>query len=106
MDRIYPYEDAPSFDLSTDVLVSYELDKIVPAAFTLGGLYTLPTGEVVTPDRGVIPGLYAAGRTAAGIPRTSKGYASGMSVADATFFGRQAAKSAANPFATQGRLGR
>lgn len=40
--------------------------------------------------------LYAAGRTAAGIPRTSKGYASGMSVADATFFGRQAGKSAAH----------
>jgi succinate dehydrogenase/fumarate reductase flavoprotein subunit len=76
-------------------LVSYELDKIVPAAFTLGGLDTLPTGEVVTPDREAIPGLYAAGRTAAGIPRTSKGYASGMSVADATFFGRQAGKSAA-----------
>jgi succinate dehydrogenase/fumarate reductase flavoprotein subunit len=76
-------------------LVSYDLDKIVPAAFTLGGLDTLPTGEVVTPDREAIPGLYAAGRTAAGIPRTSKGYASGMSVADATFFGRQAGKSAA-----------
>ena len=76
-------------------LVSYELDKIVPAAFTLGGLDTLPTGEVVTPARKAIPGLYAAGRTAAGIPRTSKGYASGMSVADATFFGRQAGKSAA-----------
>lgn len=77
-------------------LVSYQLDKIVPAAFTLGGLDTLPTGEVVTPDRSIIPGLYAAGRTAAGIPRTSKGYASGMSVADATFFGRQAGKSAAS----------
>ncbi|UCF46657.1 MAG: FAD-dependent oxidoreductase [Myxococcales bacterium] len=77
-------------------LVSYELDKIVPAAFTLGGLDTLPTGEVVTPDQKAIPGLYAAGRTAAGIPRTSKGYASGMSVADATFFGRLAGKSAAN----------
>ncbi len=76
-------------------LVSYQLDKIVPAVFTLGGLDTLPTGEVVTPDRKVIPGLFAAGRTAAGIPRTSKGYASGMSVADATFFGRKAGTSAA-----------
>jgi len=76
-------------------LVSYQLDKIAPAVFTLGGLDTLPTGEVVTPDRQVIPGLFAAGRTAAGIPRTSKGYASGMSVADATFFGRKAGASAA-----------
>jgi succinate dehydrogenase/fumarate reductase flavoprotein subunit len=39
--------------------------------------------------------LYAAGRTAAGIPRTGKGYASGMSVADATFFGRLAGRSVA-----------
>jgi succinate dehydrogenase/fumarate reductase flavoprotein subunit len=43
----------------------------------------------------VIPGLYAAGRTAAGIPRTASGYASGMSVADATFFGRAAGRQAA-----------
>ena len=63
--------------------------------FTLGGLDSLPTGEVLTPDREVIPGLFAAGRTTAGIPRTAAGYASGMSVGDATFFGRLAGKSAA-----------
>lgn len=63
--------------------------------FTLGGLDSLPSGEVLTPDRHVIPGLYAAGRTTAGIPRTAAGYASGMSVGDATFFGRQAGRSAA-----------
>ena len=63
--------------------------------FTLGGLDTLPTGEVLTPEREVIPGLFAAGRTTAGIPRTAGGYASGMSVGDATFFGRMAGKSAA-----------
>jgi len=40
--------------------------------------------------------LYAAGRTACGIPRTSAGYASGMSVGDATFFGRMAGKRAAS----------
>ena len=43
----------------------------------------------------VISGLYAAGRVTAGLPRTSKGYASGMSVGDATLFGRLAGKSAA-----------
>ncbi len=64
--------------------------------FTLGGLDTLPTGEVLTPERNVIPGLYAAGRTTAGIPRTAAGYASGMSVGDATFFGRMAGKTAAS----------
>lgn len=64
--------------------------------FTLGGLDTLPTGEVVTPSRQVIPGLYAAGRTACGVVRRAEGYASGMSVGDATFSGRLAGKQAAN----------
>ena len=64
--------------------------------FTLGGLHTRPTGEVLTPQGESIPGLYAAGRTAAGLPRTAKGYASGMSVGDATFFGRRAGRAAAD----------
>ena len=63
--------------------------------FTLGGLETLPTGEVLNKYGEVIPKLYAAGRTTAGLPRTGKGYASGMSVGDATFFGRMAGISAA-----------
>jgi len=63
--------------------------------FTLGGLDTLPTGEVKTPEGDIIPGLYAAGRTACGIPRTGAGYGSGMSVGDASFFGRMAGKSVA-----------
>lgn len=63
--------------------------------FTLGGLDTLPSGEVLTPSGETIAGLYAAGRTTAGIPRTAAGYGSGMSVGDATFFGRMAGRSAA-----------
>jgi 3-oxo-5alpha-steroid 4-dehydrogenase len=63
--------------------------------FTLGGLETRPSGEVLSPDGTVIPGLYSAGRTSAGLPRTAKGYGSGMSVGDATFFGRLAGRSAA-----------
>lgn len=70
-------------------------DKTGPLMFTLGGLETLPTGEVLNKDGEVIPKLYAAGRTTAGLPRTGKGYASGMSVGDATFFGRMAGISAA-----------
>lgn len=62
---------------------------------TLGGLDTLPTGEVLTMERQPIPGLYAAGRTACGVPRTAAGYASGMSVGDATYFGRVAGKQVA-----------
>ena len=63
--------------------------------FTLGGLDTLPSGEVVTGEREVIPGLYAAGRTTAGMPRRGDGYGSGMSVGDVTFFGRMAGKQVA-----------
>lgn len=77
-------------------LVSYALDQIRPPVFTLGGLEARPTGEVLRPDGSEIPGLYAAGRTVAGIPRTSAGYASGMSVADVTFFGRLAGRQAAD----------
>jgi len=84
------------FDTPPYVLVSYRLADIKQTAFTLGGLDVLPTGEVVTPnDRKPIRGLYAAGRTVAGIPRTGAGYASGMSVADVTFFGRAAGRNAA-----------
>ena len=63
--------------------------------FTLGGLDTLPSGEVLTAERTMIQGLYAAGRTACGVPRTASGYASGISVGDATFSGRMAGRAAA-----------
>jgi 3-oxo-5alpha-steroid 4-dehydrogenase len=63
--------------------------------FTLGGLETRPSGEVLTMDGDVIPGLYAAGRATCGMPRNAEGYASGMSVGDVTFFGRKAGRSAA-----------
>lgn len=77
------------------VALDYRIDHCVYSSFTLGGLDTLPTGEVLTADREVIPGLYAAGRTACGIPRWAQGYSSGMSVGDATFSGRQAGKQVA-----------
>jgi len=63
--------------------------------FTLGGLDTLPSGEVVNPQRNPVAGLYAAGRTACGVVRSAAGYSSGMSVGDATFSGRMAGKAAA-----------
>ena len=63
--------------------------------FTLGGLDTLPSGEVLSAEGNVIPGLYAAGRTACGVPRRGDGYNSGTSVGDATFTGRMAGKAAA-----------
>lgn len=63
--------------------------------FTLGGLATLPTGEVL--DRGgqPVPGLFAAGRATSGLPRTGHTYSSGLSLADCTFFGRMAGITAA-----------
>lgn len=68
-------------------------DKVIWATFTLGGLHTRPTGEVLNPDVKIIPGLYAAGRTTSGI--AAHGYCSGISLGDGTFFGRKAGRSAA-----------
>jgi 3-oxo-5alpha-steroid 4-dehydrogenase len=62
---------------------------------TLGGLAVRATGEVLTAGGHVVPGLYAAGRTAAGLPLEGRTYASGLSIGDATFFGRLAGRSAA-----------
>jgi len=77
------------------VALDCRVDHCFYSSFTLGGLDTLPTGEVLSEDREVIPGLYAAGRTACGLPRWGPGYSSGLSLADATFFGRQAGMQAA-----------
>ncbi|HVN43032.1 MAG TPA: FAD-dependent oxidoreductase [Steroidobacteraceae bacterium] len=74
------------------VAVDCRIDHCYYATFTLGGLDTLPTGEVKDEDGGIIPGLFAAGRTACGLPRFGAGYSSGTSLGDATFFGRQAGK--------------
>ncbi|MFN8627937.1 MAG: FAD-dependent oxidoreductase [Candidatus Binatia bacterium] len=63
------------------------------SGFTLGGLHTLPTGEVLDADDRIIPGLYAAGRTTSGV--AAGGYCSGLSLGDGTFFGRKAGRSAA-----------
>jgi 3-oxo-5alpha-steroid 4-dehydrogenase len=63
--------------------------------FTLGGLHALPSGEVLTEDNTIVRGLYTAGRNCCGLPRSGAGYSSGMSIGDATFFGRLAGRSAA-----------
>ncbi|HHX34399.1 MAG TPA: FAD-dependent oxidoreductase [Gammaproteobacteria bacterium] len=75
--------------------LSYCTGDVTGHAFTLGGLATKPTGEVLNADGQAIPGLYAAGRTACGLPRWGEGYSSGMSLGDSTFFGRQAGMRAA-----------
>ncbi len=77
------------------VALDCRIDHCFYASFTLGGLDTLPTGEVLDAERKVIRGLFAAGRTACGLPRWGEGYSSGLSLADATFFGREAGRRAA-----------
>jgi len=75
-------------------LLDCRVEKSIYATFTLGGLDTLPGGEVVSADGDVVPGLYAAGRSAALF--CGLGYpGSGISLADGTFFGRWAGRSAA-----------
>ncbi len=58
------------------------------AGFPLGGLRTTVDGEVLHVLGHTIPGLYAVGRAASGIPVW--GYASGTSLGDGSFFGRRA----------------
>jgi 3-oxo-5alpha-steroid 4-dehydrogenase len=64
--------------------------------FTLGGLRTSTQGEVLDRSGTPIAGLFAAGRCTSGLPAWGHGYSSGMSLADCTFFGRQAGKAAAS----------
>jgi succinate dehydrogenase/fumarate reductase flavoprotein subunit len=63
--------------------------------FTLGGLKTSTDGEVLDRAGAPIAGLFAAGRCTSGLPAWGHGYSSGMSLADCTFFGRQAGRKAA-----------
>ena len=57
-----------------------------------GGV-VLATGQVRRPGGGPVPGLYAAGRSAAGL--CSRSYVSGLSLADCVFSGRRAGRHAA-----------
>lgn len=70
------------------------VDRAQYSSHTFGGLQTRPNSQVVDVWGNDIPGLYAAGRTTSGLP-TSPYIASGISVGDCTFFGRQAGQSAA-----------
>lgn len=61
--------------------------------FTLGGLQTTLDAEVLHVSGEPIPGLFAAGRSAAGL--AAWGYASGVSLGDGSFYGRRAGRAAA-----------
>ena len=75
-------------------LYDLAVSKAFCPAHTFGGLDTNTSSQVLDARGESIAGLYAAGRTAAGLP-TAPYIASGVSVGDASFFGRQAGKHAA-----------
>jgi 3-oxo-5alpha-steroid 4-dehydrogenase len=95
----------PLFDKRTPILTSLDSGPFIAlelnfatsyfSFFTLGGLRTSAQAEVLDPDGKPIPGLFAAGRCTSGLPAWGHGYSSGLSLADCTFFGRQAGKTAA-----------
>ena len=85
-----PLDQGPFVALELNFAASYF------SFFTLGGLKTSTDGEVINRASKAIPGLYAAGRCTSGLPAWGHGYSSGMSLADCTFFGRQAGRKAAN----------
>ena len=65
----------------------------VYATFTLGGLVTDADGATLDAGGQRVPGLYAAGRSAASL--AAHHYASGISLGDGSFFGRRAGHHAA-----------
>jgi 3-oxo-5alpha-steroid 4-dehydrogenase len=73
--------------------IDLSVDEVLYAVFTLGGLWIDADGAVRTPGGEPLPGLYAAGRTTSGIAK--QGYSSGLSLGDASFFGRRAGRAAA-----------
>lgn len=74
-------------------VVDLRVEKSFYAPFTLGGLATDADSRVLDDGGAPIPGLFAAGRTTAGI--AAGGYVSGISLGDGTFFGRRAGAGAA-----------
>ena len=73
-------------------VVDLRVESSYYAPFTLGGLVTDADSAVLDADGNPIAGLFAAGRTTAGI--AAGGYVSGISLGDGTFFGRRAGASA------------
>ncbi len=79
-------------------LYDLSLDRAFTPVHTLGGLRTTVDGAVLNSWGEAIPGLFAAGRTTAGLPGAPY-IASGLSLGDCTYFGRRAGRSAARELA-------
>ena len=84
-----PLDQGPFVALELNFATSYF------SFFTLGGLRTSTAGEVLDRAGAPIAGLFAAGRCTSGLPAWGHGYSSGLSLADCTFFGRQAGRAVA-----------
>lgn len=84
-----------ALDQSPFVALECNFETSYFSFFTLGGLKTSTDGEVLDRSGTAIPGLFAAGRCTSGLPAWGHGYSSGLSLADCTFFGRQAGRRAA-----------
>ncbi len=84
-----PLDQGPFVALELNFQASYF------SFFTLGGLKTSAQAEVLDRSGAPIAGLFAAGRCTSGLPAWGHGYSSGLSLADCTFFGRQAGLKAA-----------
>lgn len=95
----------PLFDKKPPILTPLDQEPFVAlelnfqtsyfSFFTLGGLRTSAHAEVLDRSGKPIAGLFAAGRCTSGLPAWGHGYSSGLSLADCTFFGRQAGIGAA-----------
>ena len=82
-----PFDDGPYFAISLE----HKVPTNPITALSMGGLRVEEaTGAVVDREGAPIKGLYAAGRTALGIP--SNNYVSGLSLADCIWSGRRAAQ--------------
>jgi 3-oxo-5alpha-steroid 4-dehydrogenase len=73
-------------------VVDWRVGSAIYAPFTLGGVHTDADSRVLAAPGRPVPGLFAAGRTTAGI--AAGGYVSGISLGDGTFFGRAAGRTA------------
>ena len=83
--------------LDTPPYGAYDLTpgKCFYAGFTCGGLRVDSDGRVLRGDRTVVDGVYAAGACASNIAVDGRGYASGIQLGEASFFGRRSGGHAA-----------
>jgi 3-oxo-5alpha-steroid 4-dehydrogenase len=90
VDFLQPLKRGPFYAIDADI----DNWKFLSPSISLGGLDVNGlTGAVKREDGSEIPGLFAAGRAAAGV--CSQHYVSGLSIADGVFAGRKAGAGAA-----------